>query len=149
MKKITPYLVILFISLNAALAGDIQNKTYTPLIFKNIKIPEAPPVAAVMVAYLDIVNNNKLKQTIIKIDSPQFKRVEIHNMSMKNGMMNMQPVKKLSIRAKETISLKPGGLHIMLIKPDMPLKRGDDVELIFRLMSGEVATINTKVRYID
>jgi len=149
MNKILISLFIFIATVNTAFSETANNKTQPSLIFKNIVIPEAPPVASVMVAYLNITNNSNTKQTITKITSPQFKRVEIHEMSMSNGMMNMKKMKTLSFKAKQKISLEPGGLHVMLIKPIKPLKKGNTVELTFMLSSGELNTINTQVQIVD
>ena len=116
------------------------------LSFTKVSIPEAPPVAAVMVAYMTIDNKSHTEQTISKIFSPQFKRVEIHMMSMKNGMMDMKELKSVSINNNQPLVLESGGLHIMLIKPIKPLRDGDSVELNFELNSGELITITSSVR---
>ncbi len=147
--KIITYICLCLIASNVAFANNTKNKTEATLSFNHVVVPEAPPVATVMVAYVNITNNSNTEQTINKIDSPQFKRVEIHNMTMKNGMMNMQQLKTLSIKAKKSIALEPGGLHIMLIKPLKPLKRGDHVKLRFRLLSGKFVSVNTNVQFTD
>jgi len=117
--------------------------------FFDVVIPEAPPVASVMVAYMRIKNNINTKKTITKISSPQFKRVEIHKMSMANGMMNMKQLKSLTIKTQQTIILESGGVHIMLINPIKPLKDKDRVALSFQFSSGEMTTINTHVQRVD
>jgi len=147
MKKIIYKLIVLVLLTNVAIASA-ETKHFS-LSFEKIIIPEAPPVSAVMVAYMNIKNNGAKSQKIMHIVSPQFKRVEIHEMSMKNGMMNMQQLKSLSIKPKETIALESGGLHIMLIKPISPLKHNDKVELTFELATGELTTVSTQVRNID
>ena len=142
MKKFSVYLFLLF-------AFSTNSFAAAALGFKKIIIPEAPPVASVMVAYMDITNNTQKTQQINSVSSPQFKRVEIHKMTMDNGMMNMQQLKTLAIKPGATVVLETGGLHIMLIKPLKPLKSGDKVELTFKLASGEVTIINTTVQKVD
>lgn len=149
MKNIPLKLFILFaVASNIALTS-IANAGTVALSFEKVIVPEAPPVASVMVAYMNIKNNSNRKQTITEIISPQFKRVEIHKMSMANGMMDMKQLKTLPIQAKKTIVLETGGLHIMLIKPIKPLKNDDEVELTFKLLSGELTTVSTHVKQID
>ena len=149
MKKIIYKLIVLVLLTNVAIATAETKTKHVSLSFEKIIVPEAPPVSSVMVAYMNIKNNASKSQKIIHIVSPQFKRVEIHEMSMENGMMNMQQLKSLSIKPKETIKLETGGLHIMLIKPIAPLKHNDKVELTFELATGELTTVSTQVRNID
>ena len=145
MKNIIKLLFILVVSSNIAIVCAAPKADMPALSFNKIIVPEAPPVASVMVAYMNIKNNSNQTQTITRIMSPQFKRVEIHEMRMTNGMMDMKQIKSLSIKPKQTIALETGGLHVMLIKPVKVLKHDDKVEITFKLSSGELTTINTQV----
>jgi copper(I)-binding protein len=50
-------------------------------------------------------------------------------MAMSNGVMKMRPVEGgLEIKPGQTVTLKPGGYHIMLEGLKAPLKAGDNVE---------------------
>jgi len=147
MKKLSLNLsIILFLiaSINIASAQEQATVTFTHII-----IPEAPPVASVMVAYMQIKNNSPEKKIITQLSSPQFKRVEIHEMSMANGMMNMKQLKSLTIKANQTLVLESGGLHVMLIKPLNILKHGDSIELTIKFASGEITTLSTHVQKSD
>jgi copper(I)-binding protein len=66
---------------------------------------------------------------LIKAESPLTPNVEIHNMSMKEGVMEMRAVDAVDVPANKTVSLKPGGFHIMLIKVKQPINKGDSVPL--------------------
>lgn len=145
MKSLITFFLIVFFNVSITLAESAK----PALVFSDIIIPEAPPVAAVMVAYMNIKNVSSIKQNIIAISSPQFKRVEVHKMAMKNNMMTMKQIKTLSINAKQSIILKSGGVHVMLINPITPLKTGNSVELTFKLSSGELTTITSHVKSIE
>jgi len=149
MKKLLSRLFILIMATNLSIATAAAKPDSPALSFEKIIVPEAPPVASVMIAYMTIKNNSNKKQTITHIMSPQFERVEIHKMSMANGMMDMKQMKTLSIKPEQTIVLETGGLHVMLIKPIQVLKLDDNVEITFTLSSGEIATINTQVSNVD
>lgn len=145
MKNIIKLFFILVVTTNIANVSAAPKTDMPTLSFNKIIVPEAPPVASVMVAYMNIKNNSNKTQTITQIMSPQFKRVEIHKMSMANGMMDMKQIKDLPLKPKQTITLETGGLHVMLIKPIKTLKHDDKVEITFKLSSGELTTINTQV----
>ena len=141
IKNICGIVLFLSVSFNPVAAHGLAAIT-----FSDITVPEAPPTAAVMVAYMQIKNNTRQDKTISQISSPQFKRVEIHKMNMANGMMNMKRLDALTIKAQQTIMLESGGIHVMLIKPLRPLKHNDPVTLTFKFASGESTIINTHVQ---
>jgi copper(I)-binding protein len=45
----------------------------------------------------------------------------LHETVMKDGAMAMQPVSSIPVPAGGTVELKPGGFHIMLMKPKVTL----------------------------
>ena len=139
--------ILFALSTQFVFAEKLSSKLSKSLSFKNILIPEAPPVSAVMAAYFDIVNHTNKKQTITKVESPQFQSIEIHSMTMKSGIMRMHELDTLSVKPKETLSLESAGLHLMLIRPTKILKRGDKVVLKVKLSTGETDTISTKVSF--
>jgi hypothetical protein len=54
---------------------------------------------------------------------------QIHTMGMENGVMKMRPVEGgLEIKPGETVTLKPGGDHMMFVKLKHPLQTGNAVE---------------------
>lgn len=85
------------------------------------------PGGSVSAAYLQISSAKPLK--LVKAESPLTPNVELHNMSMTDGVMQMRAVEAVDIPANKVISLKPGGLHIMLIKVNKPINKGDSVPL--------------------
>ena len=71
--------------------------------------------------------------------------VELHLMAMKGDVMQMRRVDAIDVKAGQTVDLKPGGYHLMLMGLKAPLKAGSSfpVKLKFE-KSGEV-TVNVKV----
>lgn len=56
--------------------------------------------------------------------------------------MTMRPVEAIDIPAGETVMLKPGGYHIMLIDLAKPLKVGDKIDLTLKFeKAGEVKVV--------
>ncbi len=75
------------------------------------------PVAGrtVTAAYCDISNNSTEPVVITGFTSetPGL-RVEIHETTEDDGMMRMRPLRRLGIAPGETVSLSPGGKHLMM-----------------------------------
>lgn len=93
------------------------------------------PVAG---AYLDLRAQRPVK--LIGVSSPVAKRCEIHDMKDDGGMMTMRAVDSVDLPAGKTVSLAPGGLHVMLFGFSEPLVAGRKVPLTleFRGDSGGV-----------
>ena len=85
------------------------------------------PGQSVSGAYMHIKSGAPLK--LVKAESPIAAIVEIHNMSMKDGVMSMSAVNAVDIPAGQVIDLKPGGYHIMLMQLKAPIKANDAVPL--------------------
>jgi hypothetical protein len=89
--------------------------------------PKGAPVAA---GYVTIKNNGATADRLVGGSSDAAAKVEVHEMSMDNGVMKMRPITGgLEIKPGATVELKPQGLHLMLIKPKNTLKQGDHVKV--------------------
>jgi periplasmic copper chaperone A len=78
-------------------------------------------------AYLRLTSDTAAK--LIAVSSPAAKSVELHGSEMRDGIMSMRAVESLDLPARETVELKPGGLHLMMMAVQTPLKDGDSVSL--------------------
>jgi periplasmic copper chaperone A len=79
-------------------------------------VPAPPNSAQVAGGYLTLTNTGTVPDTLIGGSAAIAGRVEIHEMSHEGGVMRMRELKAgLVVKPKETITLRPGGLHLMLI----------------------------------
>lgn len=116
---------------------------------KNAYIRATPPRVPNSAAFLSIVNNSKEDITLDSITSNIVANIEMHNSSMKNGIMSMKQVKNILIKANSSTSLKPGSLHIMLFGiKNKPLKAGDKHEFTFNFSNKEVLTLDLSVKSV-
>jgi periplasmic copper chaperone A len=89
-----------------------------------------PAGATVGAGYLTIENKGATPDRLVGASTPAAARVEVHEMTMNNGVMKMRPVEGgLSIPAGQSVTLAPGGYHIMLMGLKTPLKEGEKVPL--------------------
>jgi copper(I)-binding protein len=87
-----------------------------------------PGGAKVGGGYMTIVNKGTSADKLVAAASPAAERVEIHEMSMQGSVMKMQELPNgLPIDAGKTVSLAPGGYHLMMMGLKAPLKQGDKV----------------------
>lgn len=101
-------------------------------------IRPAPPVAKVRAGYVVIENAGATDVVLTKAESPEFGVIEIHTMYDDEGTMRMRRVPELRVPAKGKVELKPGGLHLMMFRPQRALAEGDAVAVT---LSGEGATV--------
>jgi periplasmic copper chaperone A len=92
-----------------------------------------PKAASTGAAYLTVANGGTAPDRLSCIASDVSATCQIHSMSMDNGVMKMRPVEGgLEIPPGETITLKPSGLHLMLVDLKHALEPGKTVEATLR-----------------
>jgi copper(I)-binding protein len=92
-----------------------------------------PKAASTGAAYLTVTNGGTAPDRLTCIASDVSATCQIHSMSMDNGVMKMRPVEGgLEIPPGETITLKPSGLHLMLVDLKHALEPGKTVEATLR-----------------
>lgn len=94
-------------------------------------IPQAPPTAPVLAGYARLANKGARTIHIDAVDGADFGSVELHQMSMENGMMQMRPLQGLDLPPYGSVTLADGGKHLMLMDPRHPFKAGDSSTLSF------------------
>lgn len=98
------------------------------------------PTATVGAGYLTITNTGSESDRLIGGSAVFAERIEIHGMAMAEGVMRMFEIEGgLEIPPGETVTLRPGGEHIMFMALARPLVEGEtvDVRLVFE-RGGEV-----------
>ena len=87
--------------------------------------PHGAPVAG---GYATIVNHGATPDRLIGASIPMAPTGEVHAMTMANGIMHMARLPDgLTIAPGATVSLKPGGYHLMFLKPTAQLKEGQHI----------------------
>lgn len=96
----------------------------------------------VSAAYMTIVSNEDT--SLITIDSDVADVIEIHSMSMENGVIKMRMLDTLDLVAGKPTELSPGGFHLMLFDLKKPLAAGKEAHftLHFKNKAGQEKTIS-------
>jgi periplasmic copper chaperone A len=84
-----------------------------------------PPGAQVAVGYMEIRNNGAQPERLVAASTAVAKRVEMHITQRDGEVMRMRQVKDFEIPARERVTLRPGGSHLMLVDLTQPLKKGE------------------------
>lgn len=106
----------------------------------------APPAAPVMAAYASLGNSSEQSVLLQSASSKDFERVELHSMSMENGVMQMRKLDLIEVKVDQTVKLAPGGLHLMLIGPKRSFVAGDKIDITLRLCEEKEQVVSFPVR---
>ena len=88
-----------------------------------------PGGAKVAGGYLKVTNNGAAADKLVGATTDIAGRVEIHEMSMSGGVMQMRPLDAgLELKPGQTVELKPGGYHVMFMDLKRQLKEGETVK---------------------
>jgi len=92
--------------------------------------------------FLTISNKGAAGDRLLGASSPLAARVEIHEMTMTDGIMRMRPIPNgIDIPAGKIVSLNPGGVHLMLIDLKEPLMVAESIPLTLDLeRAGHIET---------
>lgn len=93
------------------------------------------PGQEVGAAYLDIKSVTEAK--LVKVETSVAGSVELHSMTMDNGVMKMRMLEEMALPAGKTVNLAPGGFHFMLFDLKQPLKVGSKVTFTLSVKSSQ------------
>lgn len=82
---------------------------------------------------------------LVGVASPVAGVAEIHEMKMEGDVMRMRALKALPLPAGQTVSLKPGGHHLMLMGLKAPLAAGTTVRLTLQLRAEDGRVLSQTV----
>jgi periplasmic copper chaperone A len=110
-------------------------------------VREMPPVAEHAAAYMRIENASHAERVLVRVESPQFARVELHETILEGGTMRMRHRENLRIPTHGSVALAPGGYHLMLMsRRGEPLVAGDHVVLELHFADDHVEEVVAEVR---
>ena len=123
LKQILFALAVLVAGTSFAAAEDIKAGD---LVISQAWTRATPKGAKTGGGYLTIENKGTAPDTLVGGSADIAGSVQVHEMSMDNGVMKMRPLEKgLTIEPGKTVKLAPGGYHLMMMDLKSPLKKGD------------------------
>lgn len=100
-------------------------------------------------AFLTIVNQGTAPDRLLGGTTPLAQDVQIHTVDMAGGVMRMRQLADgLEIPAGATVTLAPGGYHVMLMDLQRPLARGEAVPLTLEFENAGRIEVNLAVQSI-
>lgn len=92
--------------------------------------------------YMQISNIGEDAVTITGASTSVAGIVEIHETVIEDDVASMEPVTAIVVDAGETVELRPGGMHIMLMELTEDIEVEDTIELELMLESGDTLTLS-------
>jgi copper(I)-binding protein len=140
------------LALAAALAGSVGPAT-SKTRAASIEARDAwarPAQAGAGAGFVTLRNLGPGPDRLIGAASPWVERVEVQATSMTGGVMRMRPVAGgLEIAPGRSVTLAPGGYHLMLLGLKRPLKPGDQAPLTLQFERARPVRIHLTVRAPD
>ncbi len=128
----------------ALLLGVAGTASAADLTIDRAWVRLAPPGAPAMAGFMAVTGGSR-DVMIQSASSPDFARVEIHEMTMNDGVMQMRALPELDVPADARVTLAPGGEHLMLIDAKRELAAGDKVAITFVLSRGDPLVVEFTV----
>ncbi len=108
-----------------------------------------PPVAKTSAAFMQLQNSSSTEGFLVSADTPAAAVVELHTHTMDEGVMRMRQVPQITLPPNTTVSLEPGGLHIMFFDLKSPLSPGDEVPITLTFSDGSSKAVTAEVRSVQ
>ena len=128
----------------AATPTKVPAHEYTlgTLLIKHPMARPTPPVAKNGAVFLEITDQNGEGDALLSVATPNAAKSEIHLTTVVDNVARMARQEKVDVAPGETVSFKPGGLHIMLMGLTGPLVKGEEFPLTLNFeKSGSVEVV--------
>lgn len=115
----------------------------TDVSISNAWVRQPAPGQKIGAAYMTL--NSAKDSTLVYAEAKEVAgSVEMHSMSMNNGVMKMRMLDELTIEANTPKELSPGGFHLMMFDLKKPLVEGEEVSfrLCFEDANGDITHQN-------
>lgn len=107
---------------------------------------DASSTAATSAVYMTIRNRGRESDHLVNAASDVAEIVELHTTETRNGMTMMSRVDNMEVPGRKKVDLKPGGLHVMLIRLVKDLKPGDTVTVTLEFEKTGLVVVEAPVR---
>lgn len=129
----------LFQSIIAVIAITIASQATADMpMISDMKVMAPPPGSKVTAGFLTINNVGSDTLVISGVSSTAIPRIEMHESVIKNDIASMVKQEQLSIPAGETLELKHGSYHLMLMDLDTTLTPDTTLPVTLHTNQGDI-----------
>ena len=92
------------------------------------------------------IRNGGAADRLVKAETPASERTELHTVTRDGDVMRMRMLEWIDVPAGGEATLRPGGLHVMLLGLRQPLKEGATVPLTLVFEKAGAITVEVPVK---
>lgn len=140
MKKLITAFLGLLLSINVYAQDIVVSDAY---------VRATPPHTKNSAAFLTLTNQQDKSIKLVAASSDIAERVELHNHIHEDGVMKMRQVEAITIPAKASTRLQPGGYHVMFLGLKEQLNLEQEVKFNLYFDNGDELTITAPVKKIN
>lgn len=137
-KRILSLIAVLLLGSSSLLAAEASG------ISVHNGYVRLPPPGSPAAAYFTLKNSGA-DRALVDAECPCAGMTMIHESFEKDGMAKMRHVDSAALPSGGELVLKPGGLHVMLMRLQAPLKAGDQLPLKLIFADSDSLTITLPV----
>lgn len=105
----------------------------------------AVPTARAGTVYMTLMNHGAGADRLLSITTKAATSAGLHETKEVDGVVKMLPLDALEIPVNGMVEMKPGGLHIMLMGLNGPLKMGETLELQLTFERAGVVDVEARI----
>ena len=119
-------------------SGVVQENAHGLRLTKGwVRTSQGPNSAA----FMHIHNDGDQDDDLIAANSAIAATTELHTHIKEGNVYKMRPISAIKVAAGSKTTLKPGGLHIMLMHIKQPIQLGDLIPIDLTFRSGRTMTV--------
>jgi copper(I)-binding protein len=150
LPRATASILSLLLVLSVAACGSAASNTTQPaggIVTIGGAWVRAGQSGGTTAAYMTITNGTLSDDTLTAVATPVAASASLHETKTDaSGMTGMQPVDGIKIPAGGTVSLEPGGYHVMLMGLTGDLAAGQTVRLTLTFKGAGAIEVSAEVR---
>lgn len=107
------------------------------------------PGTKIAAGYLEIRNSGKEPDRLVGASTTHAERVDLHVMLREGDVMKMREVKSFEVPARQRLTLRPGGPHLMIVGLKRPLAKGEHIPFTLHFERAGQLQVEFKVQAAD
>ncbi|HIT75755.1 MAG TPA: copper chaperone PCu(A)C [Candidatus Avipropionibacterium avicola] len=107
---------------------------------------KAMPAGEMTAAFVTLTNTTSSDIEVTAAHTDAAESTELHEMTMDGSAMVMQQVDAITIPANGSVTLEPGGFHLMLMGLTEALEPGAEITITLTLSTGDELTLTAVAR---
>jgi periplasmic copper chaperone A len=116
------------------------------LVVENAWIRSAPPAAPMRAGYATLRNAGDAPLQVSAVRSSAFGEVSLHATQIDDGVARMRELEEIALAPGASMTLAPGGTHLMLMQPRGELAEGAKATVTFEMRDGSSTDAEFTVR---